>query len=162
MSEPVRKLARLDQGEVSGFPPETSHAQRGRALRLLLRGRGIDPEQLYLIEYYPRQRCWLLTQGGEPERRQAPVVRVASARNSDETLYLELMAALRRAARIACAALDASSSARARARSEYRLPDKAEELTTAELAQLLGDAPEGDQPVHFDSEGRWRTEPEER
>jgi hypothetical protein len=162
MSEPVRKVARLDKGTVSEFPPEMSFPERGRSLRALLRGQGIDPERLYFIEYYPRHHCWLLTQGGEPEQRQAPVVRLAPAGKSDEAFYLELMTALQRAARVACAAMAASSTQYARSGGTYRLPEKPQELTTAELAELLGDADVGDRSIQFDSEGRWRSEPEGR
>ena len=162
MSEPVRKVARLDKGAVSDFPPETSFQERGRSLRSLLLGHGIDPERLYLIEYYPRHHCWLLTQGGEPEQRRAPVVRLAPTGTSDEALYLELMTALQRAARVACAAMAASSTQYARSGGKYQLPEKPQELTTAELAELLGDADAGDRSIQFDSEGRWRAKPEGR
>jgi hypothetical protein len=162
MSQPVRKVARLDKGAVSDFPPDMSLQERGHSLRALLRGQGIDPERLYLIEYYPRHHCWLLTQGGEPEQRQAPVVEFTPAGQSNEALYLELMTALQRAARVACAAMAASSTQDVRSGGTYRLPEKPQELTTAELAELLGDTDVGDRSIQFDSEGRWRTEPEGR
>lgn len=152
-------VARIDRDELSGLPAGTP-SDRGGYLRRLLRGRGIDPDHLFRLEYHPRQRCWLATQDGEAAARprhspDRPAAKV------NEQFYWQTMAELARTARAACAALAARSSQFAHHGRDYSLPEKPQELTPAQLRELLDLGGATSPDVQFDSQGGWRPAPQD-
>ncbi len=155
-SEPVRNVARINWGELAEALPDTPPAERGRRLRRVLLLKGIDPDRLFRVEYYPHHHCWLLTQEEGPAhpKRPAPPARGAKA---DELYYVNVMAEFQLVARVACASAAAHSSHFARfGRREYHLPEPEQELSVTQLVEQLGGPGGDDTAVHFDREGRWR------
>jgi hypothetical protein len=65
-----------------------------------------------------------------------------------------------RAARAACAALAAHSMHFARFGRKYEVPEPERELPLSDLITLLGGRGDDTPPVRFDSEGRWREDPQ--
>ena len=151
-SQSTRRVARIDQPELSSLPYQWSDQERGRHLRRLLRGQGIQPEQLYQIEYYPRQRCWIIVQ-----EASQPLPRSRRTRLDDTAFYHQARAELQRAARTAFSRMAAHSSHFACTGSDYELPPRPEELAPSELVHLLGGPRQERTPVRFDSEGSLRT-----
>jgi hypothetical protein len=149
-TEPTRRMARLEKHELASLPPHWTNRERGRHLRVLLQRKGIDPGRMYRLEYYPHRQCWLLTQEG------APPGELAAGKVDDESLYLETLNELRRTALTAVTALAAHNRYLAQNGRPYQLPPKPEELTPADLAELLGGAPTGGDAVQFTGEGGWR------
>lgn len=155
MTRQPARVARVDRRELSSIPSDWSFPRRGRYLRLLLQGKGIDPERYYRVEYHPRRHCWVLTQ--EEGRKPRPV---APGARADEVLFVQAMTIFRRTAVAAYAALAAQSPHFARRGRVYRPPTGSQETTLDELIRLLGGGA-GDPPVTFDSEGGWQDCPSE-
>jgi hypothetical protein len=159
MTTELTRVARIDRHELLDLPSDWTNEDRGRYLRLLLRHKGIDTNRLYRIEYYPRRRCWLLIQETEPG--SPPLPTAATYHPGDASFYLQTLAEFRRAGVTAWSALAAQSSQFACWGGPYELPKEPEELTPADLTQLLRDPGEGNPSVSFDSEGGWRAGPSE-
>ncbi len=152
-SEPIQHVARIDKCDLADLPAAWSEQERGRHLRLLFRQRGIDPHRLFRVEYYPHRQCWLLIQEG------TPVPGPPAPRQPDRLFYRQVTAELRRAALTAFASQAARSMHFASHGQAYQLPPKAQELTPAKLADLLGGSQERPQDVHFTNEGGWQIKP---
>jgi hypothetical protein len=153
-------VARVNRQELTDLPCEWNNPERGTYLRLLFQLKGIDPDRFYQVTYHPLPRCWLLTQEAAPgptaTGATTPTARAA------EQFYLEALAEFRSKARAACAALAAHSLHFARFGCAYRLPEQAQELTPADLAnQLGGSPPSGGTSFRFDNEGGWKSRPSE-
>jgi hypothetical protein len=146
--EAGKRVARLDRREVASLPVQWTELEKGQQLRLLLWERGIDPNRLYFLSYHPRHKCWLFVQGGAEPGTGAP----AAAVKGDDTFYRQLVAELRRAARLACVTQGAYSI-------RYELPDPSVDVTPIDLAKQLGVLAEGHAAVRFTGEGGWRAEP---
>jgi hypothetical protein len=145
-------VARVEKADLAGMPPQWTPRERGRHLRGLLRQKGVDPDQLYQVEYHPRHACWLLIQ--QNERADQPAAPpTGPPGQSDELFYARAADEFRRAA---LAALGTRSAYFAGRSGRYELPEKAEEISPAELVNQLGGPSAGDPPVQFDAEGRWR------
>ena len=156
-NEPPRCVARVDKSELSELPGHWTDRERGRYLRRLLRRKGIEPDRLYRVEYFPKHLCWVLTQEAEPEE---PVGRAAGcAAQSDAAFYLHALAEFRRTARAAFANLAAHSSHFAFFGCAYQLPERPQETTPAALAQQLGESLTPGSKIRFDGEGGWRVRP---
>ena len=153
MADEPKRMARIDWAELAEMPPAWTNRERGQYLRLLFRMRGIDPQRLYRIEYYPLRRCWLVTQPADPGRQPAET---PDGAKEDELFFGQIVAELRRTALAACAALAAHSPHFARFGGKYQLPAEEEEVTTSDLRGLLGNAGDSNPPVRFDREGGWR------
>lgn len=156
-NERMQQVARVDLRDVAEMSAAWTNQERGQYLRLLLHGKGIDPNQLYRIEYYPQRRCWLVIQEHEPGHARRPAGPPTC--QADETFYLQTMVDFRRTARLAFSALAAQSSYFACNGCKYQLPAKPQEITPSALVNLLGGPREGDSSVRFDNEGGWRTGP---
>jgi hypothetical protein len=155
MSNELRRVARINRHELSDLPPEWGNPERGRFFRRLLRCKGIDPDRYYQLTYHPLPGCWLLTQTADKHRVAGKAV--ASAQE-EEQFYLHALAEFRYRARAACATLAAHSIHFARFGRPYKLPEKPEVLTPADLAdQLGGPIACGGYPLQFDNEGGWRS-----
>ena len=152
-NQPTRRVARLDKRELADMPSSWSSQERGEYLWLLLRFRGIDPNRLYRVEYFPLRNCWLLIQ-----ESAGAAISVAAAPPSGPTsaaFYQQLSAELSRSARSAFAMAAAHSLHFASVGCKYQLPPKPQEISPAELTNLLGGAvPQS--AVRFDSEGGWQ------
>jgi hypothetical protein len=153
-------MARIDGQDLSSLPPQSTNAQRGRHLRLLLQERGIDVGRLYHLAYYPHRRCWLLTQEAHPGAASSALSRPRS-RKEDEAFYLQTLDDLRRTQRAALAGHLGHAFYRSQ-QGPYELPQKPHEMTTADLTQLLGDAGTGAERIQFDGEGRWVKAPKKK
>jgi hypothetical protein len=152
MADAAQRLARIDKHEIADLPPHWTTGQRGEHLRRLLRRKGIDETRYYQLEYFPLRRCWLLIQ--EPARHGEGV----AANRGYELFYLETVAEFRRAARAASAALAAHSPYRLHFGDPAELLSTPQELTPAELAELLGSPAARDDAIQFDGEGSWHAE----
>jgi hypothetical protein len=150
--EQATRVARIEKADLAGLPPQWTPRERGQYLRGLLRQKGVDPDQLYQVEYHPRHSCWLLIQQTEPVDQPAAPAAVPPSQ-SDELFYVRVTDELRRTA---LAALGTRSVYFAHGAGRYELPEKAEEISPAELMNQLGGPCAGDPPVRFDAEGRWR------
>ncbi|HJT78313.1 MAG TPA: hypothetical protein VJ739_14010, partial [Gemmataceae bacterium] len=139
VSEPVQRVARINRGELSHLSPDLSLAERGRRLRRQLLHKGIDPDRLFRVEYYPNHHCWLLTQEGEPTHPRRPAA-PASDGKADELYFVSIMAEFQLVARSACARAAAHSTHFARFGCRYQLPEPERELTVADLVEQLGGA----------------------
>jgi hypothetical protein len=151
-------MARLDKRELSDMPAHWTKPQRGLHLWHLLQDKGIDPNRLYTVQYFPDRQCWLAIQEVEP----GPRPRSQKATLSDkecELFYGQATAEFRWTAQVAFGSLAARSTHFARHGSKYELPTKPQETTPAELMHLLGGPAEPDLRVHFDSEGGWQPLP---
>jgi hypothetical protein len=144
-----QRVARLNKQELDDMPAPWTRRERGHHLRRLLADRGIDPNRLYRVEYFPHRACWLFTQDAEP-RSSSPVP--APAAPSDEAFYLQISLELRRSA------LSALARHRAMFGTKYQLPPEPQELSPADLVSLIGKAGEGQRSVRFDGEGGWQME----
>jgi hypothetical protein len=154
MSNELRRVAHINHHELSDLPPEWGNPERGRFLRRLLRCKGIDPDRYYQVTYHPLPRCWLLTQAADKPRDAGNALANAQ---EEEQFNFRALAEFRYRARAACAALAANSIHFARFGRPYKLPEKAEVLTPADLANQLGGAiASGEYPLLFDNEGGWR------
>ena len=142
-----KSVARLDREELTALASLGSNRDRGRLLLRLLRLRGINPDRLYQVSYYPHRRCWLFTQELGP--RAAPP---ASASQGDEAFFAQLSMELRRTALAACAA----PPPRDRPTARCELPPTPLEMTPADLAELIGGGGPSPSAVRFDSEGGWQ------
>jgi hypothetical protein len=152
-NDSVSRVARLDKTELSGMPLHWTPRERGQFLRALFRQKGLDPDRLYQVEYHPRHGCWLLTQQFElAEQPAAPAAPPPD--QADELFYVRVTDEFRRTAQAAVGRGAAFLAGRA---GRYELPEKAVELSPADLAILLGGPSTNDPPVRFDGEGRWRT-----
>jgi hypothetical protein len=147
----IRRVARVDKGELSGLPSDWTDRERGRYLRGLLSGKGIDPRQFFRVEYYPLSRCWLVIQETYPSS-PAP----SPAGPKDETFFTEASAEFRRVARAAFASWAARSTHFACCGQPYLLPEEPRPLLPAELVNLLGPEAGNLPPVRFDSQGGWK------
>jgi hypothetical protein len=144
-------IARINSSELADLPPDWSTAERGCYLRLLLRIKGIDAGRWYRVEFFPRSRCWLLTQ----ERAEMRCEDSASVPAPDDaSFFVQAYTVLRRTARSAYATAAARSMHFARHGCEHSLPPEPEKLSAADIIALLGPA-NSDPDVHFDSEGGW-------
>src|SRR5438105_3145344 len=110
MAEQAPRVARIDQQDLADVPAPWTHQERGQYLRLLLCGRGIDPNRLFQTEYFPNRRCWVLTQRTAEPAEPPPSPGHGLADRSDETFYLQTLSEFRRAARFACRTLAAQST----------------------------------------------------
>jgi hypothetical protein len=151
-----RRLARIDRAELAGPGPDAPLPERGRHLRRLLQGKGIDPDRLYHVEYYPGHHCWLVTQEEAPPRRRP--ARPADEK-ADTLFFVQVMTELQGTARHAVRAWAAHSMHFARFGRKFELPGPARELPLSELVDLLGGPGDDTASVRFDSEGRWHDEP---
>ena len=166
-NQPTRRVARVDKSELSEMPAHWTDRERGRYLRGLLRRKGIDADRLYAVEYFPEHLCWVLTQKIEsgPERQPSEVLETSEVwgltrpTQTDEAFYLQAVTEFRRTARAAFARLAAHSSYFASFGCSYQLPEKPQETTAAELAELLRDPASRGVAVNFDAEGGWRARP---
>jgi hypothetical protein len=161
MNDQLRRVARINKRHLSALPADWTQAERGRYLRLLFRVKGIDPDRLFHIEYFPQRRCWLLLQPAAGLPDPAPVDVAAPASRTDEAFYLQTAGALRRAAIAAFAAFAAHSSHFARAGAAYQLPAQPQELTSAHLKDLCGHSTPDSMPIRFTAEGGWLSGPSE-
>jgi hypothetical protein len=152
VDEPIRRVARLDKHELADMPSAWTNQDRGRFLRLLLRQKGIDPDRLFTVEYYPHRTCWLLTQ-------HAGLTAGTPARPSDAAFYEQTALEFRRTARSAFAVQAARSLHFASHGCQYQLPAKPQEMTPSALADLLGGGGGTPPSVRFTSEGGWQTPP---
>ena len=155
----IRRVARIDRHELAEMPSTWSNRERGRYLRILVRFRGIDPDGLFQVEYYPYRTCWLLIQ--EPQAEDRPATTKPTSLQPDETFYLQTLELFRRSARTAFAAAAAKSLHFASHGSSYELPSKPQEVTAARLADLLGGNAATDPSVRFNAEGGWQNEASE-
>jgi len=154
----MRRLARLDKRELADIPLQWTKRERGQYLRRLLQFKGINPNSLYQVQYFPHRHCWLLTQEVDP----APAPGSAGTHpppQEDELFYLQALAEFRRTALAAFAAVAAQSPHFAQFGRPYQLPPEPQEMTPADLANLLGGSSEAGVPPRFDSEGGWRSAP---
>jgi hypothetical protein len=138
------------------MPSQWSEERRGRFLRLLFQCRGIDPDRLFSFQYFPTRSCWLLTQ--TPDHPSEPRRAAASAYETDlASFYLQTMAELRRTA---LATLTTASAAPnwLWARRKYQLPEQPQEMTVADLVNLVGEIDQSPVQVQFDAEGGWRAD----
>jgi hypothetical protein len=156
VSEPTTRVARVDKRELADMPASWTNCQRGRHLRALLRLKGIDPNRLYTVEYYPYRSCWVLIQMLEP---RLAMTTLAVPAQEAEAFYLQAISEFRRAARLAFAAAAARSRHFAVFGCPYELPAKIQEITPADLRELIGSAGEEKASVRFNDEGGWQTEP---
>lgn len=148
-SEPRQHVTRIDRRDLADLPPEWTDQERGRHLRLLFQQRGIDPDRLFRLEYYPHRHCWVLIQDADPRADKLP------PHQPDRMFYRQVTAEFRRAALAALAAHGPHFLGK------FQLPPEPQELTPAKLIDLLG-GPGGDAaPVRFTSEGGWRASPSE-
>ena len=154
-NEPLQRLARIERAELAGLGSDMPLPERGRFLRDLLQSKGIDPDRLYRVEYFPGHHCWLVTQDAGPPR----AVAASRGPKTDELFYVQAIAEFQRIARAACAAMAAHSMHFARFGRKYELPEPERELPLSDLVTLLGGSGDETPPAHFDSEGRWRPEP---
>ncbi len=150
-------MARIDRNDLANLPPQSTNAQRGRLLRVLLQQRGIDVRRLYQLAYFPHRRCWLLTQEALPEGECVSAAAPGPGKE-DEAFYLQTLDDLRRTQRTALAGHVGHAFYHAY-QGPYELPEKPREMSTADLAELLGDAGGGAERIRFDGEGRWLKEP---
>ncbi len=155
-NERVPRVARINVGDLAEMSSAWTNQERGQYLRLLLQGRGIDPDQLFRLEYYPQRRCWLLIQNARPGHSPRPPQPPGQA---DERFYVQTITDFRRTARTAFSALAAQSTYFASYGCKYQLPAKPQEISPASLSDLLGGPGSGDPDVRFDSEGGWWNEP---
>lgn len=147
-----RRIVRIDREELASLPPSWTDLERGQYLRILLGVKGIDCNRLYWVEYHPQHHCWLVSQQETEEPAPEPVYFGHSA----DALCLQALAEFRRTARAAWAALAARSPELARHGGKYALPERPNEVTPADLMDLLGGPGDSDDPVQFDNEGGWR------
>jgi hypothetical protein len=154
-NEARRRVARIDRPELVGLGGDTPLPERGRRLRRLLRGKGIDPVRLYHLEYYPARHCWLITQEEGPPADQAEP---PLGDKADTRFYVRVMTEFQQVARSACRAMAAHSAHFARFGRTFQPPEPAKELSLSDLVDLLGGPGDDTASVHFDSEGRWRGE----
>jgi hypothetical protein len=152
-NEPRRHVVRIDRAELAGLGGDLAPAARGRWLRQLLCGKGIDPDRLYLVEYYPAHHCWLLTQDEGPRSDPPP-----SGDRADTLFYVRVMTEFQQVARSACRALAANSPHFARFGRKFQPPEPARELPLSDLVDQLGGGGDATTSVRFDSEGRWHSE----
>ena len=155
VSESITRVARLDKRELADMPASWSDCERGWHLRALLRLKGIDPHRLYSVEYYPYRSCWVLSQVSPSLATAASAAPAQEA----EAFYLQAITEFRRTARLAFAAAAARSRHFAVFGCPYQLPLKSQEITPAELRNLIGDAGQAKGGVRFNDEGGWQTEP---
>jgi hypothetical protein len=135
------------------MPASWTTGERGQHLRLMLRRKGIDPDRLFTMEYYPQRGCWLLTQAAEPAKSPESTRGAAALR--PEAFYAQTAAELRRTAVVAFAALASQSPHVALLGRKYQLPPEPQLLTPADLVDLIGgDARHA--AARFDSEGGWQ------
>ncbi|HMC89571.1 MAG TPA: hypothetical protein VKI17_08480 [Gemmataceae bacterium] len=156
--ERTRHIARIDKNELADMPTAWSNRERGQYLRMLLSFRGINPDLLFQVEYYPYRCCWLLIQELDPDLRppsRAPLAETA------EAFYVHTMIELRRSARVAFAAAAAKSSHFACHGCAYQLPAKPQEASAFDPLKLVGSKSSSDFPVRFTAEGGWQSEPSE-
>jgi hypothetical protein len=144
-----QRIARLNKHELDEVPAHWTRPERGHHLRRLLVVKGINPNRLYRVEYYPHRQCWLFTQEAEPGAAPPAPPALPSA-PADEAFYIQISLELRRAA------LSALRHYRSQFGGKYELPSKPQELTPADLVNLIGEAGEGAPPVRFDGEGGWQ------
>lgn len=156
-NEPRRCVARVDKSELSELPAHWTDRERGRYLRRLLRRKGIEPDRLYRVEYFPKHLCWVLTQDTEPDEPAGPAASFPA--QADAAFYLHAVAEFRRTARAAFVNLAAHSSHFAFFGCPYQLPERPQETTPAALAQLLGESASPGATIRFDGEGGWRVRP---
>jgi hypothetical protein len=155
-NQPDPQVARIDRQELAAMPVHWTRQQRGRYLRGLFLAKGIDPQRLYTITYYPHRTCWLLTQQpGEPGSQ--PPREAHAGKKADELFYAQVTTEFRRTALAANAAAGLHSAHFNCPGFKYQLPSKPQEVTPAALRALLGSPGEGDLPVRFDGEGGWQT-----
>src|SRR5262249_60679855 len=107
-NELIRRLARLEKRELAAIPSNCSKEEQGQHLWRLLRDKGIDPGQLYTVEYFPHRQCWLLTQETESGRRLQPIA-PAPPRDAGRLFYTQVSTELRRTALAAFAVAAARS-----------------------------------------------------
>jgi hypothetical protein len=154
-SEPIRRVARMDKHELADMPTAWSNRERGQYLRLLLRLKGIDPNRLYAVDYYPCRACWILVQNGEPKAEEPHSIAPQTA----EAFYLQAVSELRRTARMAFAAAAARSQHFATFGCPYELPHQPQEITPADLRELVAGAGADNPSVRFTGEGGWESGP---
>jgi len=155
-NEPSPRVARIDKRELADMPASWSNRERGRYLWLLLRLKGIDPNRLYTVEYYPYRSCWVLTQVLEPGLAETAS---AAPALEEEAFYLQAVTEFRRTARLAFAAAAARSRHFAAFGCPYQLPAKIQEITPDDLRELIGNISGDRVGVRFNDEGGWQTEP---
>jgi hypothetical protein len=148
-------MARIERAELAGLGGDMPLTERGRFLRELLQAKGIEPDRLYRVEYYPTHHCWLVTQAAGSRLPEAGARRP----RADAVFYAQAIVEFQRVARAACAAMAAHSMHFARFGRKYELPEPERELPLSDLVSLLGDTGPETPPVRFDSEGRWRHDP---
>jgi hypothetical protein len=152
-------MARIDKRELTDVPAHWTKQQRGLHLWQLLGDKGIDPNRLYTVQYFPDHHCWLVIQ--EVESGLRPHSRKTTLSDKEcELFYVQATAELRRTAQLAFGSLAARSTHFACYGRKYELPTKPQETTPAELVKLLGGPAEPDLRVHFDSEGGWQPSPQ--
>jgi hypothetical protein len=147
----TRRVARIDKAELSEMPADWTNRERGRHLRGLLYTRGIDPDRLFTVEYFPNHLRWVVMQESAVERPTASPT--TSCRRADEFFYSQIISEFWRTARTAFAKLAAHSPHIATFGRKYELPAKPEETSAASLAAALGGRPTDAPDVHFDGEG---------
>jgi hypothetical protein len=155
-TEPLQRVARIERAELAGLGSDTPLSERGRFLRGLLQSKGIDPDRLYRVEYFPSHHCWLVTQDAGPQRPGRP----SGGPKADELFYVQAIGDFQRVARAACAAMAAHSMHFARFGRKYELPEPERELPLSDLVTQLGGTGDDTPSVRFDSEGRWCDEPQ--
>jgi hypothetical protein len=144
----MQHTARLDKHELQAMLPSWSNRERGGYLQRLFRLKGVDPDRLYSVVYYPERQCWLLTQSlDRSSDRLVPLI-------AEDAFYAQALTELRRTARTAFAAAAARSVHFAANGCKYELPARPQELTAQELIRQLGAASDAI-GVRFDSEGGW-------
>src|SRR5918911_533444 len=119
-NEPGRRVARVDKSELSAMPEGWTHRERGRHLRRLLERKGIAPDRLFAVEYFPKHQCWVLTQDAEA----AAPPGAAPPAQPEEVFYLQTVTEFRRPAGGAFASLAARSAHFASFGCDYQLPEK--------------------------------------
>jgi hypothetical protein len=140
-----QRVARLNKQELDDMPAPWTRRERGHHLRRLLVAKGIDPNRLYRLEFYPHRACWLFTQDAEPGSPAS-----SPSAQTDEAFYLQIRQELSRAARSALGSSGTLFGARS------QLPPEPQELTPSDLLNLIGDDAPIDSRVRFDGEGGWQ------
>ncbi len=157
MFEDRHRIVRIDRSEFADMPAGWTSTDRGQYLRMLLQLKGIDTARLYRVEYYPLRGCWVLTQEIEPPRKRD---RERSGReDSDAAFFLRAASEFRRSAVAAFAAQEGRSTHFAKNGAPYELPAKPQDLSAAELKDLLGKPAKPPKPAQFNPEGGWRGDP---
>jgi hypothetical protein len=154
----MQRMARLERQELAEMPSHWSKEEQGRYLWRLLRNKGIDPDRLFALEYFPYRQCWLVTQETEhgPQRRPRAA---APPGKASLRFYVQVSTELRRTALAAFAAAASRSAHFARFGCAYQLPPKPQETTPADLVRLLGGPADQTAHIRFTTEGGWQSAP---